>query len=178
MGLRSALKKLGMQLLTPFLRVYVREELLTPDSALAEYLRHYLIYERIVFGDEARLHVAATAVLNNALLNVTSGEIFIEDYVFFGHNVCLLTGTHDYKRFNRERQEAIPQVGRDIIVQEGAWIASNATILGPCRIGRHAVVAAGAVVTCDVPPFTVVAGHPAQKVREIPVPPAEDGHDG
>ena len=47
---------------------------------------------------------------------------------------------------------------REIVIEEGEWIASNATILGACRIGRYAVVAAGSVVTHDVAPYT---GRPA-----------------
>ncbi|MEY2443252.1 MAG: hypothetical protein QOJ46_2678, partial [bacterium] len=50
---------------------------------------------------------------------------------------------------------------------EGAWIGSGAIVLGPCRIGAHAVVAAGAVVTEDVAPETLVAGVPARTVRSL-----------
>ena len=49
-----------------------------------------------------------------------------------------------------------------------APLASNATILGACRVGRYAVVAAGRVVTRDVPPYTVVAGVLGRPVRSLP----------
>lgn len=62
---------------------------------------------------------------------------------------------------------AIPTGGRDIVVRAGAWIASNATIIGPAVIGEHAVVAAGAVVLGNVEPEVVVAGVPARPVRGI-----------
>src|SRR5437899_4344768 len=53
-----------------------------------------------------------------------------------------------------------------IVVEDDAWIAESAIILKDVRIGQGAVVAAGAVVTADVPPFTVVAGNPARLVKE------------
>ncbi len=110
------------------------------------------------------------ARLNDALLNVSSGTIKIGRDVMFGHGVSILTGTHDYRLFGVERRHAIPCNGRDVVIGDGAWIASNATVLGPCRIGEHSVVAAGAVVIMDVPPYSVVAGVPASVVSQIPRP--------
>ena len=71
------------------------------------------------------------------------------------------------RRRNRRRQTAIQRSGRDVVVGEGAWLASHALVLGPCRIGEHAVVAAGSLVTRDVAPYTLVAGRPATLVRRI-----------
>jgi UDP-2-acetamido-3-amino-2,3-dideoxy-glucuronate N-acetyltransferase len=51
------------------------------------------------------------------------------------------------------------------IVEAGASIGANATIVPGCRIGRHAMVGAGAVVTRDIPPYAVVTGNPAQVTR-------------
>jgi acetyltransferase-like isoleucine patch superfamily enzyme len=52
-----------------------------------------------------------------------------------------------------------------VVIQEGAFIGINAVILPGVTIGRNAVVAASAVVTKSVPPFTVVAGNPATIVK-------------
>jgi acetyltransferase-like isoleucine patch superfamily enzyme len=137
------------------------------DPYLKEYLKKNLPTQYLVFGDDSRLKIAKTAVVNNALFNLSSGNITIEDYAFFGHNVTILTGTHDYQKLNRERQVSAPIFGRDVLIERGAWIASNATILGPCTIGEHAVVAAGALVNKDVPPYAVVTGVPAKIIKEI-----------
>lgn len=123
--------------------------------------------EPVVYGPADRLSVAPTAIVNDALLNTMSGAIAIGEHAFFGHGVRVLTGSHDVTKRGRERQDAIADAGRDIVVEEGAWIGSGAILLGPCRIGSHAVVAAGAVVTADVAPETVVGGVPAQLVREL-----------
>jgi acetyltransferase-like isoleucine patch superfamily enzyme len=95
----------------------------------------------------------------------------VGEYAFFGHNVSVLTGTHDITTFGRERQLTIPRSGRDIVIEEGAWVASNAMVLGPCRIGANAVVGGGSLVIGDVAPYMIVAGSPAKVLRTIP-------HDG
>jgi acetyltransferase-like isoleucine patch superfamily enzyme len=125
------------------------------------WLHHY------VYGDQSMVEIAETARVNNGLFNVGSGRIVVEDYVFFGHNVCVITGTHDYTKFDLERQTAIPETGRDVLIKRGAWIATNVTILGPCTIGEHAVIAAGALVNGDVPPYAIMAGVPARQVGTI-----------
>ena len=53
------------------------------------------------------------------------------------------------------------------VVEQGATIGANATIVGGLRLGRHCLVAAGAVVTRDVDPFTLVMGVPARKVGHV-----------
>jgi acetyltransferase-like isoleucine patch superfamily enzyme len=120
-----------------------------------------------VYGDERKLHVHPTAVVNDALFNLSSGEITVEEYAFFGHGVAILTGTHDIRTFDRERQVAVPKSGRDVVVGRGAWISTNALVLGPCRIGEHAVVAAGSLVRADVPAYAVVGGVPARVLSTI-----------
>lgn len=132
------------------------------------HIRNHLLFKKVIFGDPARVSVAPTAAVNNALFNVQSGRITVEDHAFFGQNVCLLTGTHEIDAPLEQRVTAIPREGRDIIIRRGAWLASNTTVLGPCVIGEMAVVAAGAVVTRDVEPYTVVGGVPARVIGRVP----------
>jgi acetyltransferase-like isoleucine patch superfamily enzyme len=142
---------------------------------LGEVAQEASLIHPATFGDPERVSVAAEAVVNDARFNTTSGSITIEPYAFLGHRVSLLTGTHDISQFGLERQRAIPPAGRDIHIEEGAWVASNATVLGPCRIGAHAVVAAGSVVIQDVPAYAVVAGAPARVVSRIDPDPGRPG---
>jgi hypothetical protein len=78
-------------------------------------------------------------------------------------------------KFDRERQTAIPRTGRDVVIHEGAWLASGVLVLGPCEIGAHAVVGAGSLVLGDVPPYAIVVGRPAKLVRMIEPPPRGEG---
>jgi acetyltransferase-like isoleucine patch superfamily enzyme len=143
---------------------YVREIVVEATEA---YIKRRAVYCYSVYGDESRLSIARTAIVNNALFNLMSGNVRVDEYAFFGHNVCLLTGTHDYCRVDLERQTAIPASGRDIVIGRGAWIASNSTILGPCIVGEHAVVAACSLVTGDVAPYSIARGVPAKVISTI-----------
>jgi acetyltransferase-like isoleucine patch superfamily enzyme len=125
------------------------------------------LYRHRVHGDPAKLHLDPTAVVNNALFNLSSGEITVGPYAFFGHNVSVLTGTHDIEVYGRERQTAIPRSGRDVVIHEGVWLASEVLVLGPCEIGAHAVVGAGSLVLGDVPAYAIVVGRPAKLVRML-----------
>ena len=136
-------------------------------KALNNFLQHYLLLQPLVYGDRSRLSIAQTAIVNNGLFNLACGAIIVEDYVGFGHNVVVLTGIHDYTQIDQARWDAVPASGRDVVIKRGAWIATNATIVGPCTIGEHAVVAAGAVVTGDVAPYTIVGGIPAKFIKTI-----------
>lgn len=123
--------------------------------------------EICVWGDPARLKIHETAGMVNTLFNTNSGTVTVGAYTFTGHNVCILTGTHDVEQHAEERMCNYPTEGRDIVIGSGVWIASNATILGPCVIGDNAVVAAGAVVVpgTTIPPDLVWGNVPAKPLK-------------
>lgn len=90
------------------------------------------------------------------------GGITIEDGSLIGHNVVLATINHDLNPKNDRKNHYAP-----IKIGAHVWIGSNATVLPGVSIGNWAVVAAGAVVTKDVPPYTVVGGLPAKVLKTI-----------
>jgi acetyltransferase-like isoleucine patch superfamily enzyme len=132
-----------------------------------EELKLDALYSYRWHGDRSRLHIPDTAVVNNALFNMSGGTITLGEYAFFGHDVAVLTGTHDIAKFGRDRQLGFPRSGRDVVIGDGVWLASHVLVLGPVKIGDHAVVAAGSLVREDVEPYTVVAGRPAKVVKKI-----------
>jgi maltose O-acetyltransferase len=93
-------------------------------------------------------------------------QITIGDHAFLGHGVKLLTGGHDYTKFDNERQ--ITRTTKPITIGRGAWVGSFAIVLGGVTIGEHAVVGAGSVVTKDVPAYEVWASNPAKFIKKIP----------
>ena len=134
---------------------------------LARFVEQNRLARPLVYGPRARLHVDETAVVNNALFNTLGGEIRIGPQAFFGHDVCLLTGTHDVHLTGEARKESGGGTNRDIVVKAGAWLASRAVVVGPAVIGENAVVGVGAVVLGDVEPGAFYAGVPARKIKEI-----------
>lgn len=90
------------------------------------------------------------------------GGIFIDDGALIGHNVVLATLNHAMDPADRATMIPAP-----IHIGKRVWIGANATVLPGVTIGDGAVVAAGAVVTKDVPENTVVGGVPARVMRKI-----------
>lgn len=96
--------------------------------------------------------------------------VYIEDNVFVGHNVTFINDKHP--RSVNEDGTMQTESNWEVIetfVKKGASIGSSSTILCGVIIGENAIVGAGAVVTKDVPPNTIVAGVPAKVIKEITV---------
>ena len=94
--------------------------------------------------------------------------VYIEDNVFVGHNVTFINDKHP--RSVNEDETMQTELNWEVIetfVKKGASIGSSSTILCGVTIGENAIVGAGAVVTKDVPPNTIVAGVPAKIIKEI-----------
>lgn len=90
------------------------------------------------------------------------GGIKIGEGTLIGHNVVLATIDHDLApAMNRKNHYAPIKIGSHV------WIGSNATVLSGVTVGDWAVIAAGAVVTRDVPPMTVVGGVPARTLKIV-----------
>ena len=90
------------------------------------------------------------------------GGIFIDDGALIGHGVVLATLNHDLDPEKRQQLHPAP-----IRIGKRVWIGANATVLPGVTIGDNAVVAAGAVVTKDVPADTIVGGVPAKQISTI-----------
>ena len=90
-------------------------------------------------------------------------EVRIGDDVMIGPNVSLLSAGHPVAP--SQRRAAL--VGKPIVIERNVWIAGGATIIGGVTVGENSVVAAGSVVTKDVPPNTLVGGNPARVIRPI-----------
>ncbi len=121
-----------------------------------------------VFCGHHNIFLGSNISLVDALINAgnTIGKVTIDDYVFFGHDVSILARGHDYTFFNEERHSHVTE--KPIHIKEGAWIGSKAIILGGVIVGKHSVVAAGAVVKKDVPDYAIVGGNPAEIIKYIP----------
>lgn len=108
-----------------------------------------------------RLSVGDFVWLGEDVGVLSLAEVCIESNVCISQRAYLCTGSHDYRR------EDFKLVTRPITVRAGSWVAAAAFVAPGVEIGVGAVVAAGSVVTRDVPPNTLVRGNPAEVVREL-----------
>ena len=108
------------------------------------------------------IEVGKNVFVNNACTFMDRGGITLEDDVKIGPRVNLITENHDLDPAKRRTL-----ISNRIVVKRNVWIGAAATILPGVTIGENAVVAAGAVVTRDVPSNTIVAGVPAKMVKSI-----------
>ena len=90
------------------------------------------------------------------------GGITIDDGALIGHGVVLATLNHDMDPAKRQQLHPAP-----IHIGKCVWIGANATVTGGVTIGDNSIVAAGAVVTKDVPANVVVGGVPAKFIKKI-----------
>lgn len=90
------------------------------------------------------------------------GGIVLEDGVLIGHDVVIATLNHDQNP--ARRSTVIPAPVR---IREGAWIGAGAVICPGVTVGKHSIVAAGAVVNRDVPDDVIVGGVPAKFIKDI-----------
>lgn len=129
-------------------------------------------------GADIRANVTITTPRNlivgkRVLININStfafgdgdGKIYLDDQVQVGPCCLLTTIVHDY---SNPEQRAGAIAYKDIHVGKGTWIGANATILPGVTIGKGCVIAAGAVVTKDVPDHQLHGGIPAHFIKDLP----------
>lgn len=108
------------------------------------------------------IELGKNVFINHACSFLDMGGITIQDDVLIGPRVNLVTENHPLDPSDRRAL-----VSKPIVVKRNAWIGAGATILPGVTIGEHAVIAAGAVVSKDVPANTVVAGVLAKFIKTI-----------
>ncbi|MBW8726363.1 MAG: sugar O-acetyltransferase [Inquilinus limosus] len=91
------------------------------------------------------------------------GGLDIADDVMIGPNVSLITSGHPLEP--ARRRAAV--IAKPIVIERNVWIATGAIVIGGVTVGENSVVAAGSVVTRDVPPNSLVGGNPARLIRSI-----------
>ena len=115
----------------------------------------------------ANANVGKNVYIGQELLIFDSGRtelLTIEDEVGIAPRVTILIHSSPTAP---ALKKVFPVASLPVTIKKGAWIGARSTILGGVTIGEYSVVAAGAVVTKDVPPYAVVAGVPARVIKKI-----------
>ncbi len=110
----------------------------------------------VIIGDYTRV----------GLHNTVIGPVTIGSHVNLAQGITVTALNHNFadsgKRIDEQGVSTTP-----VVIEDDVWIGANAVVLPGVRIGTHSVVAAGAVVTKDVPPHSIVAGVPAKVIKKI-----------
>lgn len=106
----------------------------------------------------------------NVTMNLDA-EIRLGNNVTISPYVMLYTSTH--QKETACNRQMTGSTAKPIIIEDGCWIASGAVILPGVTVGRGSIVAAGAVVTQDVPPNVMVKGNPARVAQRLPEDPVQ-----
>lgn len=108
---------------------------------------------------------AKTFIGHETLITGGSASISIGADCDISDRVGIICGTHEIDPLGP--RSAGKGTGKDIIIEDGVWIGYAAIILPGVKIGQKAIIAAGSVVTKDVPSRTIVGGNPARKIKQI-----------
>ena len=97
----------------------------------------------------------------------TGGGITIGNDVLIGNGCHIYASNHIFTDISVPIRVQGNQNKQNVIIDSGAWIGSNSTILPGVKVGMNSVVGAGSVVTKHVPPFSVFAGNPAKLIKRL-----------
>ena len=110
----------------------------------------------VVIGDYTRIGIHNTII----------GPVTIGSHVNLAQGITITALNHNFEDKNKRIDEQGVST-KPVVIGDDVWIGANAVILPGVTIGKHAVVAAGAVVTTDVPENTVVGGVPAKVIKKL-----------
>ena len=96
---------------------------------------------------------------------VLYGPLTIGDHVAVAAHVVFASVGHGYDRIDIPMVKQ-PVQKKEIVVEDDVWFGANAVVIGGVRIGAHSIIGAGAVVTHDVEPYSVMGGTPARLIRK------------
>lgn len=97
--------------------------------------------------------------------SVVIGPVTIGSDVIIAQHVVMSGLNHAYEDINLPIRKQ-PVTTAPVVIEDECWIGANAVVTAGVRVGKHSVVAAGCVVTKDVPPYSVVVGNPARLIKQ------------
>ena len=110
----------------------------------------------VMIGDHTRI----------GLHNTIIGPVLIGNHVNLAQGITVTALNHIFENSEKRIDEQGVSTSA-VVIEDDIWIGANAVVLPGVTIGHHSVVAAGAVVTKDVPPHSLVAGVPAKVIKQI-----------
>ncbi len=158
---------------------YARIRNILGQSSAIDIGEHSIVSgELLVFRHGGHIKIGAWCYVGEGSRIWSAKSIQCGDRVLISHNVNIFDSlTHPINKDERHRQfreivatghpDNIDLGERPVVIEDDVWIGAGAFVMRGVRIGQGAVIAAGAVVTRDVPGYTIVGGNPATVIREL-----------
>lgn len=151
----------------PLTEWYTRCQVVDQLERLAALGRPVTIHGPVKIGNPRATYFADDVSMNPGFTSKGAGRLFIGAHVHMGENVLVITDNHDF-----EEPAALPydsrRMAKDVVIGDCVWIGDRVVIVPGVMIGEVAVLAAGSIVTRDVPPLAIVGGVPAKVIRYRP----------
>lgn len=144
------------------LRVHKSNWIIGENVSISSYCQLYSrekgVEGKLVIGDNSNIS-------NNSILDL-SGNIIIGEHVAIANNCFIFTHNHDYTDKSLPAWKGGLHI-KPVVIEDGCWIGANTKILPGVTIGERSVVAAGSIVTKDIPANTIYGGNPAKLIKTI-----------
>lgn len=149
----------------PVTRWYDRQAIILQLEQLAALGRGVNVNGPLQLGNPRQTWFGDDVCINPGFTSKGSAPLEIGDHVHFGDDVRIILDNHNF-----EQPDALPydktRIRKPVVIEACVWFGDRVTVVPGVRIGEGAILAAGAVVTRDVPPLTIVGGAPAKPIRE------------
>jgi len=110
----------------------------------------------LIIGDDV-------GIAQNCFIQVR-GRVTIGSHVMFGPNVSIFSENHGFNSMDIPMISQ-PTVRGEVIIEDDVWLGTRSVILSGVRIGKGSIIAAGAIVNRDIPPYSIVAGVPGKVIK-------------
>lgn len=125
-----------------------------------------------VYNPDNLIMGKCTKIDHHSIIINSNAKFILKDYSAASVNLTVVTGNHPqfpgrYYQTISKKKEGIDYklYDKDVVVENDVWIGCNVTLLSGVHIGRSAVIAAGAVVSKDIPPYCIAGGVPAKVIK-------------
>jgi acetyltransferase-like isoleucine patch superfamily enzyme len=134
--------------------------------------------EIFLFNHDGEISIGEFCYIGEGTKIWSARKISIGNRVLIAHNVNIFDNNSHPINYKERRQHFLNIINsghpntidlqeKEIIIEDDVWIGFNSTILKGVRVGEGSIIAASSLVTNDVPPFTLVAGHPAKVIKTL-----------
>lgn len=151
---RTIIKKIFLYFIRQQFKSYGRNFIFCPND--------FFSYHTITIGDDVYIGPGACFTTSNTTLTIGSK-------VMFGPNVTIIGGDHNSStvgKFMYDVHDKKPGDDLPVVIEDDVWIGCNVVILKGVTVGRGSIVAAGAVITKNIPPYSVAGGVPARIIKQ------------